>query len=37
MDVKVDRGNKGWEVSVVPVDLTPKGKQLFGVERLVSC
>ncbi|KAK4574650.1 hypothetical protein LTR86_001491 [Recurvomyces mirabilis] len=34
MDVKVDRSDKGWEVSVVPVDLTTKGKELFGVERL---
>lgn len=35
MDVKVDRSNRGWEVSVTPVDLTPKGKQLFGVDQLV--
>ena len=36
MDVKVARSDRGWEVSVVPVDLTKKGKELFGVERLVS-
>lgn len=35
MDVKVDRSDKGWEVSVVPVRLTEKGQKLFGVEELV--
>jgi hypothetical protein len=35
MGVKVDRSDKGWEVAVVDVDLTPKGKELFGLERLV--
>ncbi|GAB7362741.1 hypothetical protein MBLNU230_g3047t1 [Neophaeotheca triangularis] len=34
MDVKVDRSDRGWEVSVCPVQLTPKGKELFGVEEL---
>lgn len=36
MDVKVDRSDRGWEVSVCPVQLTGKGKELFGVEELVS-
>jgi GMP synthase-like glutamine amidotransferase len=35
MDVKVDRSDKGWEVSVVKVDLTAKGKELLGIEDLV--
>ena len=36
MDVKVDRSDKGWEIAVVPMQLTEKGKQLFGVQELVS-
>ncbi|PNS18781.1 hypothetical protein CAC42_5320 [Sphaceloma murrayae] len=32
MGVKVDRSTKGWEVSVTPMSLTQKGKELFGVE-----
>lgn len=36
MDVKVARSDRGWEVSVVPMQLTDKGKELFGVEELVS-
>lgn len=35
MDVKVDRGDRGWEVSVSPVRLTPRGQQLFGLKQLV--
>jgi len=35
MDVKVARSDRGWEVSVSPVQLTKKGKELFGVEELV--
>ncbi|RMY50595.1 hypothetical protein D0865_06812 [Hortaea werneckii] len=35
LDVKVGRSNDGWEVAVVPVDLTEKGKQLFGIPQLV--
>lgn len=35
MGVKVDRSDRGWEVSVSPVQLTQKGKDLFGVEELV--
>ncbi|TKA83155.1 hypothetical protein B0A55_00729 [Friedmanniomyces simplex] len=34
MDVKVDRSDRGWEVSVTPVRLTGKGSELFGVEEL---
>ena len=36
MGVKVGRSEKGWEVAVVDVDLTLKGKELFGLEKLVS-
>jgi GMP synthase-like glutamine amidotransferase len=32
MDVKVDRSDRGWEVSVVKVTVTPKGRALFGIE-----
>lgn len=35
LDVKVGRSNDGWEVAVVPVDLTEKGKQLFDIPQLV--
>jgi GMP synthase-like glutamine amidotransferase len=35
MDVKVDRSDKGWEVAVTDVDLTSKGKELFGLDKLV--
>ena len=35
LDVKVDRSDKGWEVAVVEVELTAKGKELFGLETLV--
>ncbi|KAK3681491.1 hypothetical protein LTR37_020905 [Vermiconidia calcicola] len=34
LDVKVDRGDKGWEVSVTKVHLTAMGKELFGLEEL---
>jgi len=36
MGVKVDRSDRGWEVSVTAVRLTGKGRKLFGVEELVS-
>ena len=36
MEVKVDRSNQGWEIAVVPVQLTEKGQQLFGIPELVS-
>ncbi|KAF2754594.1 class I glutamine amidotransferase-like protein [Pseudovirgaria hyperparasitica] len=29
LGVKVDRSNAGWETSVLPMTLTPKGKELF--------
>lgn len=35
MDVKVDRSEQGWEVAVVPVQLTPKGKELFKMDEMV--
>lgn len=35
MDVTVDRSHDGWEVAVVPVTLTEKGKELFGLEEMV--
>jgi len=37
MDQKVDRSDKGWEISVSPVQLTEKGKALFGIPELVRC
>lgn len=36
MGVKVNKSNEGWEVAVVPVTLTDKGKELFGIEEMVS-
>jgi hypothetical protein len=36
LDQKVGRSDRGWEVSVTPMQLTAKGKELFGVEELVS-
>lgn len=35
LGVRVDRSDKGWEVSVTPVELTGKGKEIFGLETLV--
>ena len=35
---KVGRSEGGWEISVTPMQLTEKGKEVFGVEELVgSC
>ncbi|MCJ1292285.1 hypothetical protein MMC34_003835 [Xylographa carneopallida] len=34
MGVKVGRSNWGWEVSVCEVELTAKGKELFGKDKL---
>ncbi|KAK4985497.1 hypothetical protein LTR50_005904 [Elasticomyces elasticus] len=34
MGMKVDRSPHGWELSVTPVELTPKGKELFRQEDL---
>jgi hypothetical protein len=36
MGTKVGRNADGWEIAVIPVDLTPKGKELFKVDRLVG-
>jgi hypothetical protein len=36
LEQKVGRSDRGWEVSVTPMELTAKGKELFGVEELVS-
>jgi hypothetical protein len=33
---KVGRSEGGWEISVTPMQLTAKGKEVFGVEELVS-
>ena len=35
LGVKVGRSDKGWEVAVVNVELTTKGKEMFGLEELV--
>ncbi|APA12812.1 hypothetical protein SS1G_08257 [Sclerotinia sclerotiorum 1980 UF-70] len=34
MGAKVQRNEKGWELSVTPVELTGKGKEIFGLESL---
>ena len=36
MDVKVSRGDTGWEASVLDIDLTEAGKKIFGKDRLVG-
>lgn len=35
MDVKVGRSDRGWEIAVCDVDLTPKGQEVFGKQKLV--
>jgi GMP synthase-like glutamine amidotransferase len=35
MGMKVGRSDNGWEVSVTDVDLTEKGKEIFGKKDLV--
>ena len=35
MGVKVGRSNRGWEASVCEVELTARGKEIFGKEKLV--
>lgn len=35
MGVKVDRSDKGWEVAVVKVDLTARGKEVLGMDTMV--
>ncbi|KZF21633.1 class I glutamine amidotransferase-like protein [Xylona heveae TC161] len=34
MGVKVDRSTQGWEISVCPMQLSPRGKQLFQKEHI---
>lgn len=34
LGAKVDRSVRGWELSVVEVDLTEEGKQFFGLEKM---
>ncbi|USW57369.1 Putative glutamine amidotransferase domain containing protein ChyE [Septoria linicola] len=34
LDVKVDRSDRGWEISVTNVQLTEQGKKLFQIEEL---
>ena len=36
MDAAVGRNEKGWEAAVNEVQLTEKGKEVFGREKLVS-
>ena len=36
LGAKVARGEQGWEVSVTPLELTSLGKDIFGVDTLVS-
>ena len=33
---KCGRSNRGWEVAVTEVDLTAKGKEIFGLDKMVS-
>lgn len=37
MGAKVARSDRGWELSVSEVNLTPRGKEIFGKEKLVDC
>ena len=36
MGVEVGRNDDGWEAAVYDVDLSEKGKQLFGKDKLVN-
>jgi GMP synthase-like glutamine amidotransferase len=36
MGVRVGRNDDGWEAAVYDVDLSEKGKQLFGKDKLVN-
>lgn len=36
LNAKVDRSDKGWELSVLAIDLTKKGQELFSQASLVS-
>lgn len=35
LGVKVGRSDQGWEVALCDVDLTAKGKELFGRDKLI--
>ncbi len=35
LDAPVGRNEKGWEAAVNAVELSPKGKEIFGVDKLV--
>ena len=35
MGVRVGRNDGGWEAAVTDVTLTDKGKEIFGVDKLV--
>ena len=35
MGVKVGRSDDGWEISVLPVELSAKGKEIFQQDKLV--
>lgn len=36
LGVKVGLNEAGWEAAVLPIELTPAGKTLFGKDQLVS-
>lgn len=36
LGAKVDRSDKGWEISVTAIDLTKRGQEIFGQNALVS-
>lgn len=36
LGAKVARSDRGWEVSVTPIELTERGKEIFGKSSLVS-
>jgi hypothetical protein len=36
LGAKVDRSDKGWEISVTAIDLTKKGQEIFGKTALVN-
>lgn len=37
LGAKVGRSDQGWEIAVCDMDLTEKGKELFGLETIVRC
>ncbi|GAM85055.1 hypothetical protein ANO11243_030580 [Dothideomycetidae sp. 11243] len=36
LGAKVDRSDEGWEVSVTPMELSKRGKELFGIDRVMN-